>query len=732
MSVWRLIFMKSAKYTTQFLLVAALVCSSQPMQGMSYLKAAYNAAINYWYGKPKQQSVIFDMPKAVSQGLSSISGKVPENSAILQDFEMLIQSGDGSRILERFNESNPITGRFEIGNSLLNPCLNNFEALIKFEDGLKLLYKVKMHSLDVNNVFIQPCLNHFQTLVKSDDGLKMLQLIAFFTRDKNCFLNPCIESFSTLIKSRYGLSLLKGIAFDKTEYFIKPYTDNFQMLIKSENGLQLLEALVSSREKLPEYFITSCIENFPILIQSQSGTAVLKMLASSHTQHFIKPCIDNLQIVLNSPHGAELLSELVSDEKHAEYFVKPYADNLQSFIHSPNGPWLFDQLLFYKKYAEHFIKPCTENWAMLIVNGYGRFLKDLISKCPAARLEIAKKIAQYDNKVLPTSLHFATYLPLYIFIKFKDNTELEELLNTVFKKEAEYKDDYYTFVHGQRRELYLPEKIYTLLWQLKKRQSLQDFFFAHVKDLVESPDAKAYDKVQKNFILSFGNSDGRGGADARRKLLFMNYALFANSRNSGSCTADYVLENENSKLGSTINIALSEPFKMFGYQGVYSDALKNKIEVLAQEYKDASKYGNLLFIAVPKNKVHKYVYLAETGGPKIDIEIDGIGRTSDIRIIMDTLLSAPHKIKDTDELEFCLIMMQHKGGLDPKTGIKIMPILSGDPNKLAELQKKEDELLAEITQRVQDFERRENALARAAVLSKHMNGSVVPQIQSKL
>jgi hypothetical protein len=193
----------------------------------------------------------------------------------------------------------------------------------------------------------------------------------------------------------------------------------------------------------------------------------------------------------------------------------------------------------------------------------------------------------------------------------------------------------------------------------------------------------------------------------------MNYALFANSLNLGSNSSFYVSQNTNSKLG-TIPLSAQDPFKKLGYESIYS-RYKKEIESLASQYLKLSNYGNLLCFAIPKDTIHKYVFPAVSGGVKKPVAIDGIGETSDIKTIMETLRHHPERINDTDKLEFCLIMTQNKGGLDPDTGIKIIPILSGDPTKLAELQKKEDALFAKIKAAIEE---EENAKAQATAVNR--------------
>lgn len=615
--------MKFNRLNIRFLLIFAFVGASQPMHGMSYLKAAYNAAVNYWYGKPKQQEPALSLQPKSAEEL--------ESESLKQDFEKLIKFGDGKALLARaIHQFDPATSQY-----LIRLCLENFQEIIKLKDGLKILNRLPLQYVALTKLLIRPCIDNFQTIINSDDGIYLLWLLAFFNKDNaELLMKPCLENVEKLIESNTGLMLLEGFAKNTGKLLAKTCIENFKTIIKFDSGLSLLFRLVKDKNITEGLLAEPCIESFDYLAGTRLGR-------------------DLLRVGLNN-----------------------------------------EQMKFEIK------KLC-----------------DIDFNC---------------EKRLPTLLHITAHMPINDLAKFVGNNELKDLLKSVIIKEQQLSDDYYTFVHGQRKELYLSEKIYTHLWQLKKKRTIPGFFFAHVKDLVESPDDITYEKIQKHFILSHGNYDNwqKGQVDARLKLLFMNYALFANAQNLGSNTAYYVLNDVNAN--SFIDLSPLDLFRMFGYQEVCDEKLRTKIKALCQEYKDASKYGNLLFIAVPKDKIHKYVYLADGSGPKRSIEIEGIGRISDIRIIMDTLLNAPHKIKDTDQLEFCLIMMQHKGGLDPNTGIKIMPILSGDPKKLEELKKKEDELLAEITQRVQDFERREQALTRAAVLSKHMDGSTQVKIQSRL
>src|ERR1700733_6330479 len=711
--------MKFNRLSIQFLFVLALVCASQSMQGMNYLKNVYSYATVCWNNiKPE------------SKGIQS----------------MFIQSTYGLQLLRwlmpEFNE--------ETAQQFIKPCMENIQTLIKSDAGLDFLCELAVHK-SIAEKLAKPSMENLQILIKSQSGLNLLCKLAEYI-DTAELAAVCVENFQTLIVSNKGLYLLGKLANEGTkvaELLVKACIENLQKLIKSHEGLWLLDKL-AAYTNIAELLARPCIENMHVLIKPDNsnlsyGTLLLHRLAAY--QHiaalFAETCLRDIQTLIKSDNGLFLLSSLAGYKTIAVLLAKPCIENMQILIKSRRGLVLLGELADHKEVAELLVQPCIENFDYIWQQESCKTLIQRLAKnYHSVKNLIAQKIMEgcgveyKEGKISPTILHLITHLPLSYLARFANDNELRNILKNVITQEQKLSGDYYTFVHGQRRELYLPEKIYTHLWQLKKKQSLQDFFFAHVKDLVESPEDIIYDKIQKHFILSHGNYDKQphGPVEARLKLLFMNYALFANSKNTGSNSAYYLLNNHNSPAGRTIGVSPLEPFRIFGYQALCDRKLVQKIETLAQEYENASKYGNLLFIAVPKDKIHKYVYLAWTGGSKQSMYITdkNLIETSDIRVIMDTLLNAPHKTPDTDKLEFCLIMMQHKGGLDPNTGIKVMPILSGDPQKLEELKKKEDALLAEITQRVHDFERRENALARAAVLSKHMNGSAAAQPQSRL
>lgn len=313
-----------------------------------------------------------------------------------------------------------------------------------------------------------------------------------------------------------------------------------------------------------------------------------------------------------------------------------------------------------------------------------------------------KNVTDLPFNLTQTGMHLKNNLHginNHVVSVYAASNELMDMASQVLKKEREYQNKgYYTFVHGQKRGYLFPEKMYTFLWKLKHGVEVDDFLFAHVKPLLKSKKEKDDEEKMRQHLLKYGRTPQDG--PMRQKLLFLNYGLFGNLNDSSSSTANYVASNVNYG-SSPISITAKDAFEYLGYQKVYKK-YQSEIEALEKEYA-ISNYGTILLIAVPQKDIAKYVYLCSSGssgfgmgGVKRSIPIAGIGVTDDIRLIMDALIKNPLAL-NTDDVEFCLIMTQHAGGLDPLTGIKVIPIISGTQTANAQLAAKEKNLCDRIS-----------------------------------
>ncbi len=333
-------------------------------------------------------------------------------------------------------------------------------------------------------------------------------------------------------------------------------------------------------------------------------------------------------------------------------------------------------------------------------------LVDAVARGGAQELFDGLHYCVKHNKDLPFELTHTGFhlknnlngLKNYIVADYQTKNELIDLASSVIETERVYaQKGYYTFVHGQRRGYLFAERIYTFLWQLHENEPTTDFLFAHVKPLLTTQKERDAEDSMRAYLLKHGRK--QGDAKMRQKLLFLNYGLFANLGDSSSSTAYYVSNNLN--FGSTpISITARDAFDLLGYKKIYS-RYQQEIEDLEKAYAKGST-GTILVVAIPSKDLHRYVYLCKSGssgagmgGVKRFITIKGIGSTDDIHVIMKAIRENPSSL-DTDDLEFCMVMTQADGGLDPRTGIKVEAIMGGDKKTLAALQKKEKELYKKI------------------------------------
>jgi hypothetical protein len=415
------------------------------------------------------------------------------------------------------------------------------------------------------------------------------------------------------------------------------------------------------------------------------------LLTNDFIQRFLKPVF-------------EIVPSLAND-----IFKKLTPKLAEALLYKSQDPRIAQAIIAQNRFPEHIVQFAKE-----ILNG--------VESSPTMQ-----HLKRYWSDVLyPISM----YKPIDWYKPFFDNPALKDLYSIFRKKEQELnKQGYYTFVHGQQRRFYFPERLYTHLWSLRKKQSVDNFFFAHVKDLVDTPETQFEEDVMRKTIHMTGtiqeSESNEIDIERRKKVLFMNYAFFANAQNLGSNSADYIIKNKNAPAGREIEISIKEPFTLLGYDWIYNK-YQQEIEQLAKDYENLSPFGNMLLVAIPKDKIYKYAYLCRSGGLQQPLTKNDGTKITDIRIALETLLKNPETLQDSDRIEFCLIMTQQKGGLDPSTGIQIYPLLSGDPEKLKVLQAREKILLDKITADVKEAEKQQ-AIQRAAKITGH----VVESAQAK-
>lgn len=338
-------------------------------------------------------------------------------------------------------------------------------------------------------------------------------------------------------------------------------------------------------------------------------------------------------------------------------------------------------------------------------------LKDLKTKLIKHYfLQKAQENEIADCKYSPTMAHLINSDVHTALSEYITDEQLSLLAKKVIFKEIELnKQGYFTFVHGQRWKYQLAEEWFTKLWQLSQGQNIQDFVFAHIKSLpsdIES-ERETRERILKTLkVLHQSKSitlseitkiaSNTQLLEDTKRLLFMNAGLFYNERNPGSNTAAYVQYNINVH---TLIFSLEHIFKLHRIEHLYN-AYKKELDTLEMEHQQLSKYGNLLLIAVPKEKINDAAFIAYPSGVlKKQVTINGIGQTSDLNLILPTLQSDPTKIREFDRNEFCLLMTDDKqGGLNPKSGIKFFQFNTVEQKQWEEFKAKEQALFNKIAQ----------------------------------
>jgi hypothetical protein len=300
----------------------------------------------------------------------------------------------------------------------------------------------------------------------------------------------------------------------------------------------------------------------------------------------------------------------------------------------------------------------------------------------------------FNDTVLPTETHLALHYDVIArTFPMLNNPLVKEPLHKVIQDvmnlEQQHSGNYHTFVHAQRWPYHLLEMVYRNLWEIKNNRKLENFRFAHTKDYRP----KTKQKVDHAHIIEKGRN-GFYDIETRDKQLFLNANLFGNTTNLGSCTLGYFIGNENV---SDVKVSIDAIFAKFGQYAVY-EKYKSEFDALEQEHEalNKKKCGNILFYAIPKEKINDCVALVLPGGYKTTALING-KETGDVSVILDALTTNPHNVTQQDIKEFTLSMTD-QGGMNPDSGIKVFSVNAADPEKLAAWKAKFDALMAMVAE----------------------------------
>ena len=419
---------------------------------------------------------------------------------------------------------------------------------------------------------------------------------------------------------------------------------------------------------------------------------------------------ENIFMLLDQPFGSEVILESIKYEEFNNYIKKIIVENFQKINANKDGPKLIHEILQASEsneFANQLLSAACNHFDELSPSTLRVLLKESACATPLTTLIKKSSIDSLHDFAKTTILlgicqenhpHFSqnqnvsqTLMHLKhnaqtaarngAFLDYVENKELCDTAQALLLKEKELNQaGYYTFVHGQRREYYLLEKLYTMLWEIQTGKKVHDYIFPWLaKPVIENHELIKESEKRKLLLKEHIPNDRYDQKDT----LFLNYALFANLNNYGESSTHYVAHNWNQH---SVKLTPQIIFNLFDNENLYL-AFKDEIQDLEKQYSKASDRGNVLLFGIPKDKVHDTVYSAHPfGRPRKE------HASVKLQELMENILAG--KI-DTDNPIFCM-PMTFDLTLNPDSGIKIFPFITGDPDKLKELKAKEEALFEKI------------------------------------
>lgn len=336
----------------------------------------------------------------------------------------------------------------------------------------------------------------------------------------------------------------------------------------------------------------------------------------------------------------------------------------------------------------------------------------------------------------------ANFLSKYIQLKrggkidYECCPELQAMTKRVIELEAqEQAKGRYTFVHAYKWPHHFYREIYTDLWKIAHNEPLVPYIFTRFAQLPQTPwmawenflQSREQEKV-RHKLVSQGASSLRTERSYQYNMLYMNYALFAN-KTLGENTADYIKYNRSIAWIYFDPKDLIQEFEFARY--LTPTDITHTVSELAKlktDHEQLSAYGGGILLSFTPELLRQTVYPSKPFGFKRTVKIvNKTGKviiTTDPKLILDTLRSAPETIQDSDDFLFVCILSSDLA-LIPNNGLDIYEFNAANQEALAQWRAKKDKLMQWIKNRIDQI-KKESAMRRATAIGEHL----APQSQS--
>ena len=621
-------------------------------------------------------------------------------------------------------------------------ALERFPELLQNVRGDKLLSELLKKTPESASQFIEIAKQNITQLGSEN---YIVHTTAAFLRELINYDTQIAHKVFPLLMERFPKLLKENPYFTPLELFLQllqkspQYADQFIAIVK-DNFAVLWKRLGNNASRVPEFLI-GMLKQYPISAsQFTEATVKYSSLLDTRNQYKFLGTLaktDQNCAFLLVPLAIENCKELTTNgcTWHEGEFLKNIIQNQSAKAH-PQYKLLVEKhkLLVEKIFNNSTLKNlfCPAEFCAICTLLYPNFdgfseyykqpnsfdIRDIIRRCFLLN-QIQKTSKNQINFPVMQSTNHIRYNVMRgmrrdIMSKIDTEPNFRCMINNVLEKEFALQKDYYTFFHGQKWKFDFFERWFTKLWSIKNKKNCNEYIFPHVEKPIEnfSAEENLRKKMLRNGCQIAGDfslyCDRVAGNYNfyRNRLQFLNHGLFANNDKPGSNSLCYILLNSNGG-GTNFDtdfdddtLVLKNIFSYFDFTNVY-DQYKHQLEALRQEHERLTEYGNLLLFAIPKGEIKRLVYLTEDWGFRKEIHIDGIGNTTDIEVILKILRKNPKAINkgNSDRLEFGYVKTWDLG-LNPESGVKILPYNAVAAALWKAYREKENELFEQIHQSI--------------------------------
>jgi hypothetical protein len=599
----------------------------------------------------------------------------------------------------------------------------HFEKIVQ-GNGCKFIEKMVKNDRASAQLLTASAIEHFVILMERAWGEDVIDAIMVHNRESVSLMTGlAVKHFAQVAaKGYHGYRAIKSIIEHNPQsltLFAACVVEHFEALEKTSEGQGFIERfkwIIGSSKRNAVSCTPTVVENIALLASSERGVALIERVMDNNPQSIpllAESAVKNFDALMATHKGANLIAKisLLSASKTITLLDTCIAQHAESFIANPNGLALLVAVIItdtrHPELLALIVPVAIKHIATLLDNEIGlRLLAKVMQQDPTIKREVQKALNEsgdqndgskplaFQKRILHNALRYKKMTPTelgalhngfhYRYGYLWGEESILNVVKNVIAIEREYQDTHYTFVHGRNFAYNLREMVYRNLWEYAHNTKVPaDFRFTHTKpehdpltkDVLVVPEEK---KLHERNIAVLENHQSD---ELRNRRLFLNTELFGNSGAVGSSSFSYFSSNDNAS--GFIRVSIDDIFEQFGQKKLY-EKYKKRFEALDLEHRALTKYGELLIVAVPKERVSEDVQTIQVSGDPAGV------KTLDALQARETNPS----FKD-NELNFTLAMTD-TAALDPKSGIKVRSVHAVNPAKYAAWQAKYDALMREL------------------------------------